>query len=260
MKVSLIYVCSESKFEQDFFFQYLHLKKIEKEIDFVYQEKELNKKENILSIDGIEIELFLLTKEHSDLSYIEYVGEEFSTETLYYNKREDIPLSLNIVFKKCTGDYICIVPSGIILNEGYLIDLIFHYKNTKRSGIIGISSLRKKNTTILPLQSSDVESFNHVICSEDNHIEGLLFFERQKLFLVGGLCLDSELANGVFYHLCIRHIMSNYLNYYIPTQNCTFYNNPLLDTFFVNKDSHIIEKVKKNILEMKLVRSYYIPI
>lgn len=199
-------------------------------------------------VNDLPIELFIVDQVY-DNDLVEY----FKPFTKSIIKNETLAKSLNQILSNVQSDYLCIIPSGLYLDRNWLIDLIYYYSNVKKSGIIGIVN-DFKQTQILPLPSSDSESFIHVVCPNDNLINGLTFFSLDTLFLLGGFDDSLNLKNNEINQYCLRATAKGLNNYYIASQCCAYFKvDDNTDELFESENN-----LKLSLSNMKIANNYYI--
>ena len=208
-------------------------------------------KEYIKTIGDLEIELFVI--DHTDDNRANDYFNEIATNVT--KKKGNLAELYNSVFKMATGEYVCIIPSGVFLQPNWLIELVYHYCNIEKSGVIGVIS-DFNECDFLPLLSSDGEKQISVVSPKDNLIEGLVFFNRQHLYLVGAFDESVCLSGNEINQFSLRCIALGFYNYYVPTDVCVIISyNERLDT---SQNEIGKTNMAGTLSEMRKRKNYYI--
>jgi hypothetical protein len=248
-KVSLCYIAQGSCFRAIHSFQSLGFAIKEKEVEFIVKDAP---KQYIKTVGDIEVELFVIDRTNDEKT------AEYFTPIATNLTSKDVPLAclLNDVIRMATGDYVCIIPTGIFLQNDWLIDLIFYFKNIDNVGVVGISD-KINNLSFLPTPSKDTEELTNVLIGDNDCIEGLFFTNRQHFYLVGAFDQDPKLEGEEFNQFCVRAKKMGMINFYVPSNNCIY-------NAFGNISNKEKQKAKEylinSILEMSKTKSYYIPL
>lgn len=250
MKTSIIYLAQGNYWASRHSFESIGFAIKEKEVEFVIKDAP---KEYVKTVGETEVELFVIdttgdkrTKEYFDKIATEVFVSDYITSNVF-----------NSVFRKATFDYVCIIPTGLFVQENWLTELYYYYINVNKSGLIGISS-DLDSLDILPMPNNELLEFINVFVSKNNLISGLSFFNRQYLYLVGAFDESLQLNGNEINQFALRFMGLGYYNYYIPSTTCVFlsegkYINP--SDFDKGKDN-----MNSSISEMRKMRNYYIPL
>lgn len=166
-----------------------------------------------------EIELLILDNGSKDERVIEYC-KEVADVFIPMSENIGVARGFNELFKRSTGDYICLVGNDIILNEGWLQDLVQHNDNIDKSGITAIHCVLAKGD-YTPLPSNQGESLTRVWAPKTNLVYGVSLFKRTMLQTVGGFDENFGLYGCEDTQLAFRVSHSGFHNYYIPNQYST---------------------------------------
>ncbi len=166
--------------------------------------------ENMLKkSSGVELELLVIVN-GEDKRITKYLSEIIESKK-YLNlitigvveDKED----LKELFEEAKGEYICIFQPYIIVNQNWLMDLVYYNYNIQNSGLTaiyyGINSNKFK-----PLLTSN-DDFINVWQPRENIVQGVVLFKK--------LLLQENIYNE--YNIMDYFIKNNYLNYYITSQN-----------------------------------------
>ena len=159
--------------------------------------------------EGVEIELLVIVN-GEDKRITQYLSQIIESKK-YLNlitvgvveDKED----LKELFDEAKGEYICLFKPYIIVNQFWLMDLVYNNYNIQSSGLTaiyyGINSNKFK-----PLLAVN-DDFINVWQPKENIVSGIVLFKK-------------ELLKESFYqeHDIMEYFTANgYLNYYIATQN-----------------------------------------
>jgi hypothetical protein len=243
-KVSICFVVTGSYWESRFSFEAMGFEIREKQFEMIDSNRP---KEYIKAIGNIEVELFVIdnTGDSRMLEYFEPLATNITTKIC--SARAEL---YNSFFKMATGDFICIIQSGVFFQYGWLVDLLYFSLNIEKSGVASIISCMS-GFDIVPLPSKDQEVFINVLAPKDNCPKGVALFDRQLLYMVGAFDEDIKIAGNEISQFALRCIALGYNNYYINTQTCLFLND---------KQNLNDENLKASLDEMKKGRNYYIPL
>jgi hypothetical protein len=159
--------------------------------------------------EGVEIEL-LVTVNGEDKRIIDYLS------TIIESKKYLNLITVGIVedkdnleelFKEAKGEYICLFKPYVIVNQNWLIDLVYHNYNIQNSGLSAIYYGINENK-FKPLLAFN-DDFINVWQPKENIVSGVVLF--QKIYLQQPIFQEHDI---------MEYFTSNgYLNYYIATQN-----------------------------------------
>ena len=166
--------------------------------------------ENLLkNSEGVELELLAIVN-GEDKRIIDYLSKLIESKkflnliTVGIVEDKD---NLEELFTESKGEYICLFKPYIMVNQNWLIDLVYHNYNIQNSGLssiyYGINSNKFK-----PLLTHNDEFIN-VWQPNENLVQGITLFKKlslQQLIYQEHNIIDYFTKNG-------------YLNYYIATQN-----------------------------------------
>ena len=242
--VSIIFVASGSFFLAKRSFESIGFSLKEKLKEIIIPDEPI---EYIKVVDDVQVELFVIDRTNNSQT-AEYFADIATNITC-----KDLPLAVlyNSAFKMATGDYICIIPTGAYLQKDWIIELLYYYANIDKSGVIGIVS-DFNDCDFLPLLSTDGENQINVLVSKNNLIDGLSFFDRQHLYLIGAFDESVNLTDNEVNQFALRCIAMGYYNYYVPTDTC------ILFVGAKNEQSEL--NMKNTLAEMKKRKNYYLPL
>lgn len=173
----------------------------------------------------VEIELLILDNGSKDQRVIDYC-KDIADVFIQHDTNIGVAAGFNELFRKSTGDYICLVGNDIVLHEGWLEDLIQYNNRIDKSGITAIHCVLDKGE-YTPLPANDGDLLVKVWAPKTNIVYGTCLFKRELLQSVGAFdenfglygCEDSQLA--------WRVSQSGYHNYYLPNQYSTHIGSDL---------------------------------
>jgi hypothetical protein len=162
------------------------------------------------------------SKDHKLKSYLKQVCDT----NKWYLKTVETPMEYskawNFIMERSPEPYCCLLPINILVNNGWLEALYSTYKQCLNSGVIGIRNGNEK-VSLMPLLHDSTNSEDEVHClwvEEDRTINGIMFFEKEKLNLTG--FFDTQL-NAKGYEqseFSFRFSANGYNNYYITKHTC----------------------------------------
>lgn len=255
-KVTICYIAQGSYWSARHSFESIGFCIKEKETEFIIKDAP---KEYIKVVGDLEVELLV-----ADLTNDKRTTEYFSslaTEVFVYSKEtgenQTLAQIYNSLFRKATGDYICIVPTGVFLQKDWLIEIIYHYSNIGKSGVVGVVS-KIDETIVLPLPTTDIEHFINAFVPKSNLIKGLSFFDKQHLYLIGAFDESVNLQGNEVNQFALRCIALGYYNYYVPSTTCIFID----ENKSVSPNEYAIsnDNLHITLLEMKKSKNYYLPL
>lgn len=164
---------------------------------------------------GCEMEL-LIYNTTKDIRTKEYLNnliknKEFSNlMTVIVDDRDDMGLYLYLdMFKYAKGDYICVHPERIFVENNYLVDLCYANYNIEKSGLTAIKH-NIKDLELVPLLMTTQDELQYVWKNKNNYIDGVYVFNKNLLSVVNDIYkFNSELT------------LQGFHNYYITNQNAT---------------------------------------
>tara|TARA_R110000868_G_scaffold181220_8_gene422096 strand:- start:4103 stop:4675 length:573 start_codon:yes stop_codon:yes gene_type:complete len=166
--------------------------------------------ENLLkNSGGVELELLVIVN-GEDKRIIQYLSTIIDSKkylnliTVGIVENED---SLEKLFLEAKGEYICLFNPYTIVNQHWLMDLVYYNYNIQNSGISAIY-YGLNNNKFKPLISHNDEFIN-VWQTNDNIVSGVFLFKKD--FLQQPIYQEQDIID--------YFTKNGYLNYYIPTQN-----------------------------------------
>lgn len=229
--------------------------------------------ETLLKNSGeIDIELLVLDNNSTDRRTIQFIEGLIASKkydnlirVITEHEAENIGVAkgFNKLFRQASGEYICTVGNDILLNPGWLYDLVYHNNIIEKSGLTAIHCVLQTGR-FGPLLTKNDDLIN-VWKRDDNMVYGTMLFKKELLNEVGGFdetlskygCEDSQFA--------FRVNSLGYNNYYIPNQFSLHIGSDFgEDTEYrKEKDKNLkiaTERLKETILEMKKNKNYKIPL
>jgi hypothetical protein len=249
-KVSVCYLAQGTYWSARHSFESIGFAIKEKEVEFVVKDAP---KEYIKTIGDVEVELFVI--DHTEDERTSNYFNDIATNVI----SKKIPLAelYNSVFRMVTGDYVCIIQTGFFLKKDWLVELMYYYTSVDKSGVASIPYDLSK-LEMLPLPSSDNENLINVFSNKENTADGVCFFDRQLLYLVGAFDESVSLVGHEISQFCVRCVFSGYFNYYLPTDTCLNMNNDK----YIDYNEYAVGKENQRITiaEMKSAKNFYKPL
>ena len=182
--------------------------------------------ENLVSKTKCNIRLHILDNGSKDEEVIQYL-KDICKDNKGFLKRVEEPISLseayNTVIQYSYQEYCCIFPVNILVNDFWCEELLAEYTMSENAGILGIRSGSEKLSLSTVLhKTEDMEGYlKNVWFNENNSVDGILFFARERLEKTGKL--DPKF-DGVGYEIAefaFRFAAHGFNNYYITKHTCT---------------------------------------
>lgn len=166
--------------------------------------------ENLLkNSEGVELELLAIVN-GEDKRITEYLSTIIESKK-YLNLLSvgfvENESNLEKLFIEAKGEYICLFKPYIIVNQNWLLDLVYYNYNIQNSGLTGIYYGINDNK-FKPLISHN-DDFINVWQPKQNIVSGVVLFKKE--LLKKPMYQEQDIVD--FF------IKNNYLNYYIPSQN-----------------------------------------
>lgn len=221
-------------------------------------------KEYIKVIGDVEVQLLVFATPKTDKRLVEYFMDFADVVDVYSEPVKDAT-AYNNLFKKATGEYICILRPCVFVQEHWLTELMYYHSIISKSGVVSICTdftdveFMPKLSPTPPYPSAqiqqDSEAFVNVFVPTNNLINsaGICLLLRQHLFYVGAFDESELLYKNELNQFQLRALALGLCNYYIPTQTCLI-NNKNNDI----ADNTGKENLLKSIAEMKKNKNYYI--
>ncbi len=220
-----------------------------KEVDWIEKDAPI---EYIKTVGDIEVELFV-----ADFIRDGRTRDYFNAVATYCMPIESgIKMSkvYNDLIRMATGDYVCIIPSGLFLQENWLTELIYYYKNIAKSGVVSVVD-DSSSAELISFLSTDTENMINVFLPPENFISSLVFVDRQHFYLIGAIDETVYLAGNEINQFALRCAMMGFFNYCIPS----------ITAFFSGHSRRIEDEESDlnfatSIKEMRRARNYYLPL
>ena len=182
--------------------------------------------DNLTSKTKEKIRLHILDNGSKDERVVEYL-KELTKDNKGFLKRIEEPLNLseayNLILQYSYQDYCCIFPINILVNEFWCEELLSEYTMCETAGIIGIRNgfQNLELTTILHKSEEAEGTMKNVWISDNNLIEGILFFSRDKLKKIGNFYTKLDAPGYEVAEFCFRFSAHGYNNYYLLKHTCS---------------------------------------
>jgi hypothetical protein len=160
----------------------------------------------------------------------------------------------NCLLRKSTGDYVCIIPSGLFLQENWLTELIYYYKNIAKSGVVSVVD-DTKSAELVSFLSSDTETMVNVFSPPENFVNSLVFVDRQHFYFVGAIDETVYLSGNELNQFALRCAFMGFFNYCIPSVTAFSSGFPQ-----VTEDEESDTNFANSIKEMRKAKNYYLPL
>lgn len=215
-------------------------------------------KKYIKVVGNVEVELLVAFTPKTDWRLKDYFSK-LTSLTIEFETEVSDAVAYNGLFKKANNDYICILNDNVFLQDHWLTELIYHYKNIQKSGVVSICD-NFCGVEYRPLISIENEKFINVFLPNNNMVRNnsVSFFLKEYLYYIG--CFDESinLYGNELNQLQLRFLNIGYHNYYIPSQTCLFIEeNEKIN--YENLDAGR-ENLLKSIAEMKKNNNFYLPL
>lgn len=200
-----------------------------------------------------EIELIVIncTAENSIDTYFKNIAD-----VILQSNKDNLASLYSECLRIAKNDLICIVESGLFVGEDWLINLIYNYTEIENSGVIGIAE-DITEMEILPLINKR-DDYCYIINAVTKTVENFIFFDKKRLYLVGGFDQSIDLYKNETNQFALRTHAIGFINYYISNQTCVSCNTK--DYKQIEKYKQSQENLNKSIKEMQIAKNYYIPI
>lgn len=159
---------------------------------------------------GVEIELLVVVEDKRLSNYLSKLIESKDYLNLMSVKFTEEKDNYAKLIKEASGNYICLFQSNIMVNEFWIMDLVYYNSNIQESGLTAIYSNKKGKFT--PLLSQD-DNFINVWQNEKNGVDGVCLFNKNLTYK-----LPKEIT---IENISQEFSKQGLQNYYIPTQNST---------------------------------------
>lgn len=163
--------------------------------------------ENLLNTSGgVEIELLVDVKDKRLSDFLSALIKSNRYGNLMFVKFTESGNGYSELIKESKGNYICLFNDQVLVNQGWLMDLVYYNSNIQNSGLSFIHSGLKGK--FMPLLSVDDEFINVWDITE---LPKICLFNKKNIEI-----LPQEID--------IQNVFSSFLkkglqNYNIPTQN-----------------------------------------
>lgn len=186
--------------------------------------------ENLLSKTTLKPKIYIIDNGSKD-DRVEKWSIEFCKEHKGYFKRLTETVSLekeyNAFLKAMTllpslEDYICLLPCNLLVHQNWLESLYSSYTSCEDTGIVSIRTGEEK-IALAPILHKAVKGedyLDNVWLSDNNSVEGLLFFKSDLLNKIGYF---DENLNAIGFNVadfCFRASATGHKNFYTTKQTC----------------------------------------
>lgn len=146
--------------------------------------------ENLLKHCGdIKHKLFIIDNNSSDKRIINF-GKYISDFHMENKVTSTNSYCYNQLLERVSSDFICIFPSGTLVNENWLKDLRSKHQNITDSGIVTISNFGDKGSLTNLIDNQDKMKFVYSNVNGETH--GVIFFNYSLIEAIGGFDIKKE--------------------------------------------------------------------
>jgi len=186
--------------------------------------------DNLVTKTKIDIRLHVLDNNSSDPRIAEFFESfckkdkrdwEFTRSETTLN----VAQSYNVLLDSLKEDekYACICPINLMVNTHWLESIKSFYVNISNSGIVGIRTGNEK-TFFMPVLHESTTGEPYLVntwFTENNSVEGVLFFNKEVLGKVGNFDPGLNAEGFEQSEFAFRVSANGYKNYYIRNQTCS---------------------------------------
>lgn len=216
--------------------------------------------ENILEQSNMPVSFYICHTDNTDNRLIEYckkVAKTHKNVTILESKSSNLAGAKNEVINAVKEDYVCFVPINTLVNENWLQDLLYYYKNCEDCGILSIKN-GAENITFVPIIHRSLTSedyLENVLVCDTNFVEGIHFFCKEKVNDIGLYDESENVAGYEDSDYSFRFISNGYKNFYIRKQSC-FVLPVENDYLFPKKTKETYSIFKENVEQMFKTKNY----
>lgn len=130
-------------------------------------------------------------------------------------------LLLNLMHtKKDLHTHVCLYPLNILVNKNWLDDLIASNEIVETSGVVSIRTGDEKTflTPVLHRSMKTEDQLKNVWSTDNNTVEGILFFEQKHLDTIGKFDAVNQMTGFEQTEFVLRFSLTGLKNYYITKQ------------------------------------------
>lgn len=195
--------------------------------------------ENLVSKTKINIRLHVLDNNSNDpriTEFFESFCKKDNRDWTFERTEQTLSVaqSYNRLLESIQPDekYVCICPVNLMVNDHWLESIKSFYVNISNSGIVAIRTGSEKTFFIPVLHESTTDEpyLVNVWFTENNSVEGILFFNKEILDKVGNFDVNLNADGFEQSEFAFRVSANGYKNYYIRNQTCSKVDteNPIL--------------------------------
>ena len=218
--------------------------------------------ETLISFVGedIDVELLVLDNASKDTRIVDYF-KDIADVHIVESENIGVAKGFNKLFRKCTGDYICLIGNDIVVHKNWLNDLIYYADLIDNSGICAIfcEGIRGYFTPLMSVNDTLVNIWKR----NDNTIDGLQLFRKEILEKIGGYDETFGKYGYEDNQFALRCAYSGYHNFYIPNQFSTHIGRDINETSNYRKEKDLALQISQlrfveTLREMKKSKNYFI--
>jgi hypothetical protein len=226
--------------------------------DSYYQFTELLN--NLENNTGIDAQYYIFNNESKDERIHNHLlGLDVNKYTVNLLSKVSKAKALNYLINACKEKYLCIVPINYLVNKMWLEDLYYNYRNCPEAGVISIRNGFEKIfiSPVMFHNELNQEVLKNVWVSNNGSVEGLLFFNKEKIKSYYDENLDAVNCEDIDF--TFNCFCQGYQNFYITGQNAirlTFAKNKN----YVEKkksDLEIVNKKWNEIIKRNIINEEY---
>lgn len=250
-KISIV-IALDDKLSSINYLNYLHHGYKESENEFV-EEQEVVLMRNTFC--DLEVELVVGYDKNTKTEVAEYFTKIADKMILVedVNKEAD---TFNELFRNCTMDYVCVVKKNVFLQKYWLQELYSFALLISSVGCVSIVS-NFMFCEYISLLGADGDMMFGVFLPKEEYFDyfGVLFFNRQLLYLAGGLDVNTEELKCVFEQWQMRCARLGFNNFAIPTQSCIY-----IPSESISKSHKKLDEAKNMVEMMRKNNQLYVPL
>jgi len=164
---------------------------------------------------GMNYKLFIIDNNSKDKRVIDF-GKSISDFHMEHKVTSSDAYCYNQLIQRVSSDFICIFPSGTLVNKNWLRDLRDKHQNIENTGIVTISNFGDKGSLTSIIDINDRMKLVYSKLSGETH--GVMFFNYRIIDGIGGFDIkqkNEELAQRQFSFRCNR---ASKPCFYLPNQ------------------------------------------
>jgi hypothetical protein len=175
---------------------------------------------NLLKATNGYAKLYIYDYDSDDKLLVDYLKTFCEENDAVFRQVKKMKLAslYNLILKEVKQDYLALTPIHTLLQDGWLIELLYHYKNIENSGCVSIRNQHDEvslSSVLFKNAVKDEDEMRLVYFKNPNVVDSMMFFKKSRLETVGYFDENFNHDGYIFNEFSFRFMLNGYINYMV---------------------------------------------